>query len=709
MPNFSYTVGKTWTPYTFDEILKPLVMYTEEYNKQEEALSELATKAGVWENMINPQTDSHAYKMYKQFSNELEDYADQLAKKGLNATSRKRILNMRTRYNKEITPIEQAYVARQKQAEQQQALMKDPTLMLSRRAATTSLDDYIRNPQLDYEVQSGALITKRVADELKNYKNTLLRSGNWRSTASGQLLERRKATGLTREDLVMIMQNPNAFPEIHQLIENVIDTTGIRNWNDQQALDKAYMYAYEALPAGLGEESIDVQKDSSYLNEYEQYKFDKLKAADKEEEGSEGGEGVYFPQVPINSQSSEYNNFDISGLSYNNGNFSTDSIVNIDKKIEDLEKKNELLTRVGNDQNARAALGMAMSNRQVRSNEVLRFANREAALIDEQYKIKEELDNTKDPIKYEILKNRLKELDEDITDIRNYREGIIDDLSLRGGYRSEIRKLKSEKSKIVNQLNNYAKEYSHLSNDPIQAVQLGLALDKQRSLSSTYGSIVQFGEDQKVPEFIIDTALKSASAKEGKSGLYEVDEKGNVGKEISKNEIPNNKDLTLLHTPKGYMLSDKEGKKYLIKSNLAFERLSKEAQLVDFHLNDFSKNAILKAIKIDDGDIYINGRAYNENKLAAITNEYGESIGNGVKVATYVQKNGDIVKAVVVDADSGNPKLIVTSLSDVINGGEGKSSSWNKYQSMRNTGLYTSSVNRKMSSSLQNDENYLIR
>ena len=469
------------------------------------------------------------------------------------------------------------------------------------------------------------------------------------------------------------------------------------------------MYAYEALPAGLGEESIDVQKDSSYLNEYEQYKFNKLKAADKEAEESEIGEGVYFPQVPINSQSSEYNNFDISGLSYNNGNFTTDSIVNIDKKIEDLEKKNELLTRVGNDQNARAALGMAMSNRQIRSNEVLRFANREAALIDEQYKIKEELDNTKDPIKHEILKNRLKELDEDITDIRNYREGIIDDLNLRGGYRSEIRKLKSEKSKIVNQLNNYAKEYSHLSNDPIQAVQLGLALDKQRSLSSTYGSIVQFGEDQKVPEFIIDTALKSASAKEGKSGLYEVDEKGNIGKEISKNEIPNNKDLTILHTPKGYMLSDKEGKKYLIKSNLAFERLSREAQLVDFHLNDFSKNALSKAKKIDEGDIYINGRAYNENKLAAIVSEYGESVGNGVKVDTYVQKNGDIIKAVVVDADSENPKLIVTSLSDIINGGKGKSSSWNKYQSMRNTGLYTSSVNRKMSSSLQNDENYLIR
>lgn len=289
MANYNLVVNSKFQPFSFERYIQPYQMYGEAYKEVENALGELSTKASVWEEMANEQTDPYAYKMYKSYADDLNAQADLLAKEGLNATSRRGMLNMRARYSSEITPIEQAYAARQKQAEQQQeALLKDPTLMLNRRAATTSLDDYIKNPQLAYEAQSGALITKRVADELKNYKETLLREGDWQSTASGQLLERRKSTGLTREDIQMIMENPNAFPEIHQLIENVISSTGIRNWNDQQALDKAYMHAYEALPAGLGKETIDVQKDASYMNEYEQWELKKL----KKEVGEEGDGGT---------------------------------------------------------------------------------------------------------------------------------------------------------------------------------------------------------------------------------------------------------------------------------------------------------------------------------------------------------------------------------------------------------------------------------
>ena len=274
MANYSLVVNSSFKPFSYQEMLSPVLMATQAHQELENQYGELATKANVWEEMANKQTDPYAYKMYKSYADDLNAQADLLAKEGLNATSRRGMLNMRARYSSEITPIEQAYAARQKQAEQQQeALLKDPTLMLSRKAATTSLDDYIKNPQLAYEAQSGALITKRVAEELKNYKDTLLREGDWQSTASGQLLERRKSTGLTREDIQMIMENPNAFPEIHQLIENVISSTGIKNWNDQQALDKAYMHAYEALPAGLGKETIDVQKDASYMNEYEQWQL----------------------------------------------------------------------------------------------------------------------------------------------------------------------------------------------------------------------------------------------------------------------------------------------------------------------------------------------------------------------------------------------------------------------------------------------------
>ena len=56
--------------------------------------------------------------MYKTYADDLETRAGMLAKEGLTPASRKSMLDMKTRYSSEITPIEQAYTTRQKQAEQ---------------------------------------------------------------------------------------------------------------------------------------------------------------------------------------------------------------------------------------------------------------------------------------------------------------------------------------------------------------------------------------------------------------------------------------------------------------------------------------------------------------------------------------------------------------------------------------------------------------
>ena len=170
MANYSLVINSQFKPFSYQEMLAPTLMATQAHQELENQYGELATKASVWEEMANEQTDPYAYKMYKTYANDLEKQAGQLAREGLNAASRRDMLNMRARYSKEITPIEQAYTARQKQAEQQQqALLQDPTLMLSRRASTTSLDDYIRNPQLDYESYSGKLITAQVAVHANSY------------------------------------------------------------------------------------------------------------------------------------------------------------------------------------------------------------------------------------------------------------------------------------------------------------------------------------------------------------------------------------------------------------------------------------------------------------------------------------------------------------------------------------------------------------
>ena len=256
MANYELVVNSKFQPFSFERYIQPYQIYGAAYKELENQYGELATKASVWEEMANEQTDPYAYKMYKTYANDLEKQAGQLAREGLNAASRRAMLNMRARYSKEITPIEQAYTTRQKQAEQQQqALLQDPTLMLSRRAATTSLDDYIRNPQLAYEAYSGKLITAQAASAASALaKEMQEKPRKWRSILGNSYYEAMMQKGFSSQAVLQAIQdNPNAAPQLTRIVEDAINSSGVRNWGDQATIARAIDYAKQGLWSAVGE------------------------------------------------------------------------------------------------------------------------------------------------------------------------------------------------------------------------------------------------------------------------------------------------------------------------------------------------------------------------------------------------------------------------------------------------------------------------
>ena len=256
MANYELVVNSKFQPFSFERYIQPYQIYGAAYKELENQYGELATKASVWEEMANEQTDPYAYKMYKTYANDLEEQAGQLAREGLNAASRRDMLNMRARYSKEITPIEQAYTARQKQAEQQQqALLQDPTLLLSRRASTTSLDDYIRNPQLAYESYSGKLITAQAASAASALaKEMQEKPRKWRSILGNSYYETMMQKGFSSQAVLQAIQdNPNAAPQLTKIVEDAINSSGVRDWGDQTTIARAIDYAKQGLWSAVGE------------------------------------------------------------------------------------------------------------------------------------------------------------------------------------------------------------------------------------------------------------------------------------------------------------------------------------------------------------------------------------------------------------------------------------------------------------------------
>ena len=278
--NYSLVVNSSFKPFSYQEMLAPVLMATQAHQELENQYGELATKASVWEEMANEQTDTYAYKMYKTYANDLEEKAGQLAREGLNAASRRDMLNMRARYSKEITPIEQAYTARQKQAEQQQqALLQDPTLILSRRAATTSLDDYIRNPQLDYESYSGKSITAYVASAASALAKEMQENPRkWRSILGNSYYETMMQKGFSSDAVLQAIQdNPNADQRLTKIIEDAVDASSVRKWGDQATIARAIEYAKQGLWSAVGETQYQTLQNPEYLNPLQRAQMKNLK------------------------------------------------------------------------------------------------------------------------------------------------------------------------------------------------------------------------------------------------------------------------------------------------------------------------------------------------------------------------------------------------------------------------------------------------
>lgn len=290
MANYSLVINSQFKPFSYQEMLAPTLMATQAHQELENQYGELTTKASVWEEMANEQTNPYAYKMYKTYANDLEEQAGQLAREGLNAASRRDMLNMRARYSKEIVPIEQAYTARQKQAEEQQrALLQDPTLMLSRRASTTSLDDYIRNPQLAYESYSGKLITAQAASAASALaKEMQEKPRKWRSILGNSYYETMMQKGFSSQAVLQAIQdNPNAAPQLTRIVEDAINSSGVRNWGDQATIARAIDYAKQGLWSAVGEtqyQTLDNWRAKMAEQEAMQIRAEKRAAARKAEE-----------------------------------------------------------------------------------------------------------------------------------------------------------------------------------------------------------------------------------------------------------------------------------------------------------------------------------------------------------------------------------------------------------------------------------------
>lgn len=250
-----------FNPFTYDEMVKPLLYYKQAYDEAEAAYSDLATQTEAWKDIANRERSPEAFEMYQRYSGDLSRAVDDFSQ-GMTAKNRRALLGLKRRYASDIQPIADAYKRRSALAEEQRkAELNNPTMLWERKASEMSLDDFINNPNADYgRSTSGAALTAQVAAGAgalaKEFRDN---PDKMRKLVGGDYYEYVKQRGFSSEAvLAAIMNNPDASPILTQLVESSIDSAGLKEWASPATLQQAYNYTRQGLWNAVGQDEAQI-------------------------------------------------------------------------------------------------------------------------------------------------------------------------------------------------------------------------------------------------------------------------------------------------------------------------------------------------------------------------------------------------------------------------------------------------------------------
>ena len=298
MANYSLTVNSTFNPYSLQELLPIYQANAQAQYQAEEAFSQLQMKADQWERLANNAQDADVYSKYKAYSNQLKEAANDVLNNGINAASRRNLMNMRAQYASNIIPIEEAYNKRQQQAQVLwQARLQDPTL-IAQDPSELGLSYYMKNPTYTPQSYSGKLLTAQSAQAAQNLAKTLSSYGKGEPIDSYTNTFIQKH-GLTRNDIQKYLNGEtNATNKVLGAIyQQVYDSSQIGNWANENQRRQAANFIKQGMWSAIGQDTVQAMEN---FEARENYKFKQqlalLQAQQQEQLAAINEVPIYTPE-----------------------------------------------------------------------------------------------------------------------------------------------------------------------------------------------------------------------------------------------------------------------------------------------------------------------------------------------------------------------------------------------------------------------------
>lgn len=286
-------INSQFRPFTYDEMVKPLVAYKEAYDKVEQDYSDLVTQTEMWKDIATRENSPEAYAMYQRYSSDLNSIVDDFSR-GMNLNNRRALIGMKRRYAQDITPIAQADAAMKEANDFRAKTGPDAIFEVSQ---YDSLDQFLHGKKANNRFQSRDALTKKAAAMTEAAMAEAMKDPEFKKVMGDQYWQITQHSGGSYEELMEamklgMMDNPLAQNRFSQIRQEVARKAGIHNYDTygQQAIMDAIDLG---LYAGLDKPVTQFQANQGYLNPLQQEQLRHMRMAGSGGGGGRGGGGSH--------------------------------------------------------------------------------------------------------------------------------------------------------------------------------------------------------------------------------------------------------------------------------------------------------------------------------------------------------------------------------------------------------------------------------
>lgn len=270
MANKNIIIAPKFTPFTFRELVEPIMAASKAQEETEEKYSILDDAVSYWESLKDSQLDQDTYQTYKKFKKKFDESRSRLLNEGLNESIRRDLMNIRSSYNSTIKPLEAALKKREGliEAQRQDNANNKGTLIYKKgtKASEIPLSMLVKNPAYSPESPvSGALLAQQGSEVFKNLAKEVSAGNKTVLTSLGlpYQYQTRTQVGMSSDDVIKaILRRDDANQKLTSLADMIISSAGIDKNVDPEAYSKAWNYVAPAMMNAVGGTSVGSASDS---------------------------------------------------------------------------------------------------------------------------------------------------------------------------------------------------------------------------------------------------------------------------------------------------------------------------------------------------------------------------------------------------------------------------------------------------------------